>query len=76
MPKPLLDDAVLKLIDAKLLLNGHVTSKDISGSMVYVPAKKKYMATDDFKPCFLGDVKAGEFVDALITVFGTFTDDE
>lgn len=29
MSKPLLDDAVLKLIDAKLLLNGHVTSKDI-----------------------------------------------
>ncbi|WP_242507072.1 hypothetical protein [Vibrio vulnificus] len=29
MSRPLLDDAVLKLIDAKLILNGHVTSKDI-----------------------------------------------
>lgn len=45
-------------------------------SMIYVPAKKKYMATDSFKPCFLGDVKAGEFVDALVTVFGTFTNNE
>jgi hypothetical protein len=30
------------------------------------------MVTDSFKPCFLGEVKAGEFVDALITVFGIF----
>lgn len=44
-------------------------------AMIYVPAKKKYMVTASFKPCFLGGVKAGEFVDALITVFGTFTDD-
>lgn len=95
MSRPLLDDAVLKLIDAKLVLNGHVTSQDIfrhlglgrqkvskvfqdylaanPDSMIYVPAKKKYIATDSFNPCFLGDVKAGEFVDALITVFGTFT---
>ncbi len=29
MYRPLLDDAVLKLIDAKLLLNGLVTSKNI-----------------------------------------------
>lgn len=98
MSRPLLDDAVLKLIDAKLLLNGHVTSKDVyhhlglcrqkvskvfqdylaanPDSMIYVPAKRKYMATDSFKPCFLGDVKAGAFVDALITVFGTFTDNK
>ncbi|EGU0150149.1 hypothetical protein JFQ72_004395 [Vibrio parahaemolyticus] len=94
MSRPLLDDTVLKLIDAKLLLNGHVTTKDIyrhlglgrqkvsrvfqdyleasPDSMIYVPAKKKYMASDSFKPCFLGDVKAGEYIDALITVFGTF----
>ncbi|MEZ9288845.1 hypothetical protein AB4251_10805 [Vibrio lentus] len=45
-------------------------------SMIYVPAKKKYMVTDSFKPCFLGEVKAGEFVDALITVFGTFNESE
>ncbi|EKF9265773.1 hypothetical protein O1B53_002963 [Vibrio cholerae] len=98
MSRPLLDEVVLKLIDAKLLLNGHVTSKDIyrhlglsrqkvsevfqdylaanPDSMIYVPAKKKYIATDYFKPCFLGDVKAGAFVDALITVFGTFTNNE
>lgn len=98
MSRPLLDDVVLKLIDAKLLLNGHVTSKDIyrhlglgrqkvskvfqgylaanPDSMIYVPAKGKYMATESFKPFFLGDVKAGEFVDALITVFGTFAGNE
>ena len=98
MSRPLLDDAVLKLIDAKLMLNGHVTSKDIyrhlglgrqkvskvfqyylaanPDSMIYVPAKKKYMVTDSFKPCFLGEVKAVEFVDALITVFGTFNESE
>lgn len=98
MSRPLLDDAVLKLIDAKLMLNGHVTSKDIyrhlglgrqkvskvfqyylaanPDSMIYVPAKKKYMVTDSFKPCFLGEVKVGEFVDALITVFGTFNESE
>jgi hypothetical protein len=29
MSRPLLDEVVLKLIDAKLKLNGHVTSKDI-----------------------------------------------
>ncbi len=34
------------------------------------------MVTDSFKPCFLGEVKAGEFVDALITVFGTFNESE
>ncbi len=98
MSKPLLDDVVLKLIDAKLTLNGHVTSKDVyrhlglgrqkvskvfqdylaanPDSMIYVPAKKKYIATDSFKSVFLGDVKAGEFVDALITVFGTFNTNE
>ena len=98
MARPLLDDVILKLIDAKLYLNGHVTSKDIyrhlglsrqktskvfqdylvanPNSMVYLPAKKKYMVTDTFQPCFLGEVKAGEFVDALITVFGTFSDNE
>ncbi len=98
MSRSLLDDTVLKLIDAKLVLNGHVTSKDIyrhlglgrqkvskvfqyylaanPDSMCYVPAKKKYMATDSFTPYFLGDVKAGEFVDALTIVFGTFTANE
>ncbi|WP_105903634.1 hypothetical protein [Vibrio gangliei] len=94
MSRPLLDETVLKLIDAKLALNGHVTSKDIyrhlglgrqkvskvfqdylsanPDSMIYVPAKRKYIATSSFKPCFLGEVKAGEFVDALTIVFGTF----
>lgn len=95
MSKALLDDAVLKLIDAKLMLNGCVTSKDIyrhlglgrqkvskvfqyyleknPNSMVYVPSRKKYIASPTFKPCFLGDIKAGEFVDALMVVFGTFS---
>lgn len=98
MSKALLDEAVLKLIDAKLALNGSVTSKDVyrhlglgrqkvskvfqdylaanPDSMVYVTAKRKYIASPDFKPHFLGDTKAGEFVDALITVFGTFTNNE
>ncbi|WP_338167317.1 hypothetical protein [Vibrio sp. 10N] len=39
-------------------------------SMIYVPAKRKYLAAPDFKPCFLGDIKAGEFLDALMVVFG------
>lgn len=94
MSKALLDDAVLKLIDAKLVLNGSVTTKDIirhlglsrqkvskvfqnylaanPNAMVYVPAKRKYIASESFKPCFLVESKAGEFVDALIVVFGTF----
>ncbi|NOH36586.1 hypothetical protein [Vibrio chagasii] len=94
MSRPLLDDAVLKLIDAKLALNGHVTSVDIyrhlglsrqkvskvfqdylaanPDSMHYVPAKRKYMASQSFKPCFLGDVPAGVYVDALTVVFGVF----
>lgn len=94
MSRPLLDDVVLKLIDAKLLLNGHVTTIDIyrhlglsrqkaskkfqdylaanPNSMIYDPAKRKYIASDTFKPYFLGDIKAGEFVDAVITVFGIF----
>lgn len=94
MSRPLLDDVVLKLIDAKLCLNGHVTSVDIyrhlglgrqkvskcfqdylaanPDAMVYVPSKKKYIASQSFKPRFLGETKAGEFVDAVITVFGMF----
>lgn len=94
MSKPLLDEVILKLIDSKLLLNGHVTSQDIKhhlglgrqkvskvfqfylehnpNSMVYIPSKKKYIATDDFKPRFLGDIKPGEFIDALLIVFGTY----
>ena len=92
MSKALLDDVVLKLIDAKLMANGHVTTKDIffhlglgrqkcskvfqvylkanPNSMVYVPSKKKYIATELFKPVFL-DCSAGSFIDALILVFGT-----
>ncbi|MGF1905315.1 hypothetical protein [Aliivibrio salmonicida] len=93
MSRPLLDDAVLKLIDAKLVINGNITSKDVyfhlglcrqkvsrvfqdylaqnPDSMVYVPSKKKYIATESFKPHFLGDTNAGAFIDALIVVFGT-----
>ena len=93
MSKALLDEVVLKLIDAKLKLNGHVTSKDIyfhlglgrqkvskvfqvylaanPNSMTYVPSKKKYIACRNFKPVFL-ESGAGEYVDALILVFGTF----
>ena len=29
MSRPLLDDAVLKLIDAKLVINGNITTKDV-----------------------------------------------
>ena len=97
MSRPLLDDVVLKLIDAKLALNGHVTTVDIYrhlglgrqkvskvfqdylaanlDSMRYVPAKRKYMVTASFKPCFLGDVSAGAYVDALTVVFGVFESD-
>lgn len=95
MSRPLLDDVVLKLIDAKLILNGSVTSVDIyrhlglgrqkvskvfqiylesnPDSMIYSPKKKKYVVTPTFQPAFLTEQKAGEFIDALIVVFGVFT---
>lgn len=94
MSKPLLDDVVLKLIDAKLMINGSVNSADIyrhlglgrqkvskvfqdylaanPDSMVYVPAKRKYIAAPEFEPYFLGNTRPGEFLDALIVVFGVF----
>ncbi|GIU21029.1 hypothetical protein [Shewanella sp. MBTL60-007] len=94
MSRALLDDVVKKLIDAKLVLNGSVTSVDIyrhtglgrqkvsklfqeylsanPNAMTYMPGQRKYIANDSFEPCFLGDTKAGEFIDALIVVFGTF----
>lgn len=93
MSRPLLDDAVLKLIDAKLVINGNITTKDVyfhlglgrqkvskvfqdylaqnPNSMVHVPAKRKYIATESFKPHFLGDTDAKAFIDALVVVFGT-----
>lgn len=95
MSRALLDDAVLKLIDAKLALNGSVTSKDIyrhlglcrqkaskvfqfyleenPDSMVYIPSKRKYVASETFTPRFLGEIKPGEFIDALVIVFGVFS---
>lgn len=94
MSRPLLDETVKKLIDAKLVLNGSVTTVDIfrhlglgrqkvskvfqdylaenPDAMTYVPSKKKYIANASFQPRFLAEVKAGEFVDALTVVFGTF----
>lgn len=92
MSRPLLDDVVLKLIDAKLVLNGHVTSKDIyrhvglsrqkvsrifqkyleanPNAMKYIPSQKKYVASDKFKPSFLENTNAGDYIEATIIVFG------
>lgn len=93
MSKRLLDNTVLKLIDAKLVIDGNITSKDVyfhlglcrqkvsrvfqdylsqnPDAMVYVPSKRKYIASESFKPRFLGDTDASAFIDALVVVFGT-----
>ncbi|CED58023.1 putative uncharacterized protein (plasmid) [Aliivibrio wodanis] len=93
MSKRLLDDTVLKLIDAKLVIDGNITSKDVyfhlglcrqkvsrvfqdylsqnPDAMIYVPSKKKYIATESFKPHFFDEADAKIFIDALVVVFGT-----
>lgn len=87
------DLTVFKLIEARLILDGSVTSNVIyrslglgrqsvsklftkyqaenPNSMTYMPGKRRYVATDSFRAIYL-DCRAGEYLDALQVVFGTF----
>lgn len=95
MKKSLMDSVCLKLVDAKLMINGSVTTNDITrhtglgrqkvsqvfsaymeanpDAMFYVPSKKKYIAHESFKPCFLDGAKPGEYIDSVMTTFGIFS---